>query len=86
MAYEKDDPSQTSRSLSFTPLGFIEKVTAELSKSIYQLIDVYCSSFCTDFQPVHTPGGVSRVHAGLHSHLSFMVCTLHNVPETWARR
>ncbi|XP_052028711.1 phosphatidylinositol 3-kinase C2 domain-containing subunit gamma isoform X3 [Apodemus sylvaticus] len=66
--------------------GFIEKVTAELSKSIYQLIDVYCSSFCTDFQPVHTPGGVSHVHTGLHSHLSFMVCTLHNVPEAWARR
>ncbi|XP_052028710.1 phosphatidylinositol 3-kinase C2 domain-containing subunit gamma isoform X2 [Apodemus sylvaticus] len=65
--------------------GFIEKVTAELSKSIYQLIDVYCSSFCTDFQPVHTPGGVSHVHTGLHSHLSFMVCTLHNVPEAWAR-
>lgn len=91
MAYEKYDPSQTSQSLSFTPPGFIEKVTAELSRSIYQLIQVYCSSFCTDFQPVHTPGGAHSgggggIHAGLHSHLSFTVCTLHNVPETWAHR
>ena len=86
MAYEKYDPSQTSGSLSFIPVGFIERVTAELSRSIYQLIDVYCSTFCTDFQPVHTPGGVSRVHAGLQSHLSFTVWSLHNVPETWAHR
>lgn len=64
--------------------GSLEKVTAELSRSIYQLIEVYCSSFCTDFQPVHTPGGTSCIHAGLHAHLSFTVCTLHNVPETWA--
>ncbi|XP_051011482.1 phosphatidylinositol 3-kinase C2 domain-containing subunit gamma [Acomys russatus] len=64
--------------------GVIEKVTAELSRSIYQLIEVYCSSFCTDFQPVHTPGGTSCIHVGLHSHLSFTVCTLHNVPEMWA--
>ncbi|KAL1775579.1 hypothetical protein HispidOSU_001058 [Sigmodon hispidus] len=64
--------------------GFIEKVTAELSRSIYQLIAVYCSSFCTDFQPVHTPGGASCIYPGLHSHLSFTVSTLHNVPETWA--
>ncbi|XP_029391538.1 phosphatidylinositol 4-phosphate 3-kinase C2 domain-containing subunit gamma isoform X2 [Mus pahari] len=70
--------SETSRK------GFIERVTAELSKSIYQLIDMYCSSFCTDFQPVHTPGGVSHARDGLQSHLSFTVCSLHNVPETWA--
>lgn len=78
-------PSQNFHQNSETSKkGFIERVTAELSRSIYQLIDVYCSSFCTDFQPVHTPGGVSHVHAGLQSHLSFTVCSLHNVPETWA--
>ncbi|CAO2607059.1 Phosphatidylinositol 3-kinase C2 domain-containing subunit gamma [Lemmus lemmus] len=81
----KYDPSQTSQSLSFLPLGFMEKVTAELSRAIYQLINVYCSSFSTDFQPVHIPGGASSIHAGLHSHLSFTVCSLHNVPETWAQ-
>lgn len=86
MACEKYDPSQTSRSLSFTPLGFIENVTSELSRSLHQLVDVYCSSFCTDFRPARVPGGVSRDHAGLHSHLSFTVCSLHNVPETWAHR
>lgn len=86
MAYKKYDPSQTFPSLSFTPLGFIEQVTAELSRSISQLIEVYCSSFCTDFQPVLTPGGASCIHAGLDSHLSFTVCTLHNVPEPWAHR
>ncbi|KAH0516431.1 Phosphatidylinositol 4-phosphate 3-kinase C2 domain-containing subunit gamma [Microtus ochrogaster] len=75
---------QTSQSLSFPPVGFMEKVTAELSRAIYQLIEVYCSSFSTDFQPGHPPGGVSSSHAGLHSHLSFTVCSLHNVPETWA--
>ncbi|XP_076796833.1 phosphatidylinositol 3-kinase C2 domain-containing subunit gamma isoform X3 [Arvicanthis niloticus] len=64
--------------------GFIEKVTAELTRSIYHLIDVYCSSFCTDFQPLHIPGSVSCIHAGIQSHLSFTVCSLHNVPETWA--
>lgn len=64
--------------------GFIEQVTAELSWSISQLIEVYCGSFCTDFQPVLTPGGASCIHAGLDSHLSFTVCTLHNVPEPWA--
>ncbi|XP_021020468.1 phosphatidylinositol 4-phosphate 3-kinase C2 domain-containing subunit gamma isoform X1 [Mus caroli] len=78
-------PSQNFHQNSETSKkGFMERVTAELSRSIYQLIDVYCSSFCTDFQPVHTPGGVSRVNAGLQSHLSFTVCSLHNVPESWA--
>lgn len=84
MVYEKYDPSQTSQSLSFPPVGFMEKATAELSRAIYQLIEVYCSSFSTDFQPGHPPGGASSNHAGLHSHLNFTVCSLHNVPETWA--
>ncbi|XP_031239586.1 phosphatidylinositol 4-phosphate 3-kinase C2 domain-containing subunit gamma isoform X2 [Mastomys coucha] len=78
-------PSQNFHQNSETSKkGCIEKVTAELSRSIHQLIDVYCSSFCTDFQPVHTPGAVSHIHAGLPSHLSFTVRSLHNVPETWA--
>ncbi|XP_075863744.1 phosphatidylinositol 3-kinase C2 domain-containing subunit gamma [Microcebus murinus] len=63
--------------------GLIEKVTTELSTSIYQLINVYCSSFYADFQPVNAPGCISYVHPGLHSHLSFTVRAAHNIPETW---
>uniref|UniRef100_A0A8C5VXF5 Phosphatidylinositol-4-phosphate 3-kinase catalytic subunit type 2 gamma n=1 Tax=Microcebus murinus TaxID=30608 RepID=A0A8C5VXF5_MICMU len=63
--------------------GLIEKVTTELSTSIYQLINVYCSSFYADFQPVNAPGCISYVHPGLHSHLSFTVHAAHNIPETW---
>ncbi|XP_029419257.1 phosphatidylinositol 4-phosphate 3-kinase C2 domain-containing subunit gamma isoform X3 [Nannospalax galili] len=66
--------------------GFVEKVITELSKSLYQLVDVYWGSFCTDFQPVCSPRGTSSVHSGLHSHLSFTVCALHSVPENWAHR
>ncbi|KAM7113930.1 phosphatidylinositol 3-kinase C2 domain-containing subunit gamma isoform 2-T7 [Molossus nigricans] len=63
--------------------GLIEKVTTELSTSIYQLIDVYCSSFYADFQPLKAPDTVSCVNPGLHSHLSFTVYAAHNIPETW---
>ncbi|XP_045410205.1 phosphatidylinositol 4-phosphate 3-kinase C2 domain-containing subunit gamma isoform X2 [Lemur catta] len=63
--------------------GLIEKVTTELSTSIYQLINVYCSSFYADFQPINVPGCTSYVHPGLHSHLSFTVYAAHNIPETW---
>ncbi|XP_060050416.1 phosphatidylinositol 3-kinase C2 domain-containing subunit gamma isoform X2 [Erinaceus europaeus] len=63
--------------------GFIEKVTSELSMSIYQLIDVYCKSFYADFQPLNPPPCVSHVNLGLHSHLSFTVYAAHNIPETW---
>lgn len=82
---QKSQPQNFHQKSETSRKGFTEKVTAELSRSIYQLIEVYCSSFCTDFQPVHTPGGAhSCIHAGLHPHLSFTVCALHNVPETWA--
>nr|XP_019600255.1 PREDICTED: phosphatidylinositol 4-phosphate 3-kinase C2 domain-containing subunit gamma isoform X2 [Rhinolophus sinicus] len=63
--------------------GLIEKVTTELSTSIYQLIDVYCSSFYADFQPLNASGSVSFVNPGLHSHLSFTVYAAHNIPDTW---
>ncbi|XP_049738525.1 phosphatidylinositol 3-kinase C2 domain-containing subunit gamma isoform X2 [Elephas maximus indicus] len=63
--------------------GLIEKVTAELSTSIYHLIDVYCSSFYTDFQPVNAPGSISWVNPGLDSYFSFTVYAAHNIPETW---
>ncbi|KAM5334166.1 phosphatidylinositol 3-kinase C2 domain-containing subunit gamma isoform 1-T4 [Glossophaga mutica] len=63
--------------------GLIEKATTELSTSIYQLIDVYCSSFYADFQPLNAPENVSCVHPGLHSHLSFTVYAAHNIPATW---
>lgn len=64
--------------------GLIEKVTTELSTSICQLIDIHCSSFCADFQPLHAPlYSVSCVNLGLHSHLSFTVYAAHNIPETW---
>ncbi|XP_070475345.1 phosphatidylinositol 3-kinase C2 domain-containing subunit gamma isoform X7 [Equus przewalskii] len=63
--------------------GLIEKVTTELSTSIYQLIDVYCSSFYADFQPLNVPDRVPFVNPGLHSHLSFTVYAAHNIPETW---
>ncbi|XP_027623616.1 phosphatidylinositol 4-phosphate 3-kinase C2 domain-containing subunit gamma isoform X2 [Tupaia chinensis] len=63
--------------------GLIEKVTTELSSSIYQLTHMYCSSFYADFQPVNAPGSISCVHPGLHSHLSFTVYAAHNIPETW---
>ncbi|KAM7244006.1 hypothetical protein CapIbe_004614 [Capra ibex] len=64
--------------------GLIEKVTTELSASICQLIDIHCSSFCADFQPLHAPlYSVSCVNLGLHSHLSFTVYAAHNIPETW---
>uniref|UniRef100_A0AC11ANX7 Phosphatidylinositol-4-phosphate 3-kinase catalytic subunit type 2 gamma n=1 Tax=Ovis aries TaxID=9940 RepID=A0AC11ANX7_SHEEP len=67
--------------------GLIEKVTTELSTSICQLIDIHCSSFCADFQPLHAPlCSVSCVNLGLHSHLSFTVYAAHNIPETWVHR
>ncbi|KAM5255051.1 phosphatidylinositol 3-kinase C2 domain-containing subunit gamma [Hipposideros larvatus] len=63
--------------------GLIEKVTTELSTSIYQLIDVYCSSFYADFQPLNASDRVPFVNPGLHSHLSFTVYAAHNIPATW---
>ncbi|XP_007942633.1 phosphatidylinositol 4-phosphate 3-kinase C2 domain-containing subunit gamma [Orycteropus afer afer] len=63
--------------------GSIEKVTAELSAAIYHLIDVYCSSFYTDFQPVNTPGRISFVNPALDCYFSFTVYAAHNIPETW---
>ncbi|XP_006888546.1 PREDICTED: phosphatidylinositol 4-phosphate 3-kinase C2 domain-containing subunit gamma [Elephantulus edwardii] len=62
--------------------SLIEKVT-ELSASIYHLIDIYCSSFYTDFQPVNAPRSTSSVNLGLDSHFSFTVYAAHNIPETW---
>ncbi|XP_075838035.1 phosphatidylinositol 3-kinase C2 domain-containing subunit gamma isoform X3 [Microtus pennsylvanicus] len=81
---QKRQPQNLHQKSETSKKGFMEKVTAELSRAIYQLIEVYCSSFSTDFQPGHPPGGVSSSHTGLHSHLRFTVCSLHNVPETWA--
>nr|XP_048288452.1 phosphatidylinositol 3-kinase C2 domain-containing subunit gamma isoform X3 [Myodes glareolus] len=81
---QKRQPQDFHQKSETSKKGFMEKVTAELSRAIYQLIEVYCGSFSTDFQPVHIPGGASSSHNGLHSHLSFTVCSLHNVPETWA--
>ncbi|XP_049551036.1 phosphatidylinositol 3-kinase C2 domain-containing subunit gamma isoform X3 [Orcinus orca] len=67
--------------------GLIERVTTELSTSIYHLIDIYCSSFYADFQPLNAPvHSVSCVNLGLHSHLSFTVYAAHNIPETWVHR
>ncbi|KAF4022735.1 hypothetical protein G4228_014838 [Cervus hanglu yarkandensis] len=64
--------------------GLIEKVTTELSTSIYQLIDIHCSSFYADFQPLHAPlYRVSCENLGVPSHLSFTVYAAHNIPETW---
>lgn len=63
--------------------GLIEKVTTELSRSIYQLINAYCCSFYADFQPLNVPDDISYVNPGLHSHLSFTVYAVHNIPETW---
>uniref|UniRef100_A0A2K5NZ29 Phosphatidylinositol 3-kinase C2 domain-containing subunit gamma n=1 Tax=Cercocebus atys TaxID=9531 RepID=A0A2K5NZ29_CERAT len=66
--------------------GLIEKVTTELSTSIYQLINVYCNSFYADFQPVNVPRCISYLNPGLPSHLSFTVYAAHNIPETWVHR
>ncbi|XP_050606009.1 phosphatidylinositol 3-kinase C2 domain-containing subunit gamma isoform X1 [Macaca thibetana thibetana] len=63
--------------------GLIEKVTTELSTSIYQLVNVYCNSFYADFQPVNVPRCISYLNPGLPSHLSFTVYAAHNIPETW---
>ncbi|CAK7298861.1 Phosphatidylinositol 3-kinase C2 domain-containing subunit gamma [Vulpes lagopus] len=63
--------------------GLIERVTTALSRSIYQLISVYCCSFYADFQPLNVPNDISYVNPGLHSHLSFTVYAVHNIPETW---
>nr|XP_003470490.1 phosphatidylinositol 4-phosphate 3-kinase C2 domain-containing subunit gamma isoform X2 [Cavia porcellus] len=63
--------------------GFIEKVTTELSTSIYGLIGIYCNSFYADFQPVGVPRSITSRHPGLHAHLSFTVYAAHNIPETW---
>ncbi|XP_014307217.1 phosphatidylinositol 4-phosphate 3-kinase C2 domain-containing subunit gamma [Myotis lucifugus] len=76
--------SESFHQNSETPAkGWIEKVTTELSTSIYQLIDVYCNSFYTDFQPLNTAVSVSCVNPGLHPHLSFTVYAAHNIPEAW---
>ncbi|XP_014420977.2 phosphatidylinositol 4-phosphate 3-kinase C2 domain-containing subunit gamma isoform X1 [Camelus ferus] len=61
----------------------IEKVTTELSTSIYQLIDTHCSSFYADFQPLNAPDSPSCINLGPDSHLSFTVYAAHNIPETW---
>ncbi|EHH20560.1 Phosphatidylinositol-4-phosphate 3-kinase C2 domain-containing subunit gamma [Macaca mulatta] len=66
--------------------GLMEKVTTELSTSIYQLINVYCNSFYADFQPVNVPRCISYLNPGLPSHLSFTVYAAHNIPETWVHR
>ncbi|XP_022350878.1 phosphatidylinositol 4-phosphate 3-kinase C2 domain-containing subunit gamma isoform X1 [Enhydra lutris kenyoni] len=66
--------------------GVIEKVTSELSRSIYQLINAYCYSFYADFQPLNVPDEISYVNPGLHSHLSFTVYAVHNIPEIWVHR
>ncbi|KAF0883814.1 P3C2G kinase, partial [Crocuta crocuta] len=63
--------------------GLIEKLTTELSRAIYQLISVHCRSFYADFQPLNVPDEISYVNPGLHSHLSFTVYAVHNLPETW---
>ncbi|XP_059260467.1 phosphatidylinositol 3-kinase C2 domain-containing subunit gamma [Mustela nigripes] len=63
--------------------GLIETVTNELSRSIYQLINAYCYSFYADFQPLKVPDEISYVNPGLHSHLSFTVYAVHNIPEIW---
>ncbi|KAM5262762.1 phosphatidylinositol 3-kinase C2 domain-containing subunit gamma [Ctenodactylus gundi] len=63
--------------------GLLYTVTTELTASILQLIDVYCSSFYADFQPVNVPASISGANPELHSHLSFTVCAVHNIPETW---
>ncbi|XP_019479166.1 PREDICTED: phosphatidylinositol 4-phosphate 3-kinase C2 domain-containing subunit gamma [Hipposideros armiger] len=79
--------AEMTQFLSFsTPPGLIEKVTTELSTSIYQLIDVYCSSFYADFQPLNASDSVPFVNPGLHSHLSFTVYAAHNIPATWVHR
>ncbi|XP_054552739.1 phosphatidylinositol 3-kinase C2 domain-containing subunit gamma [Talpa occidentalis] len=61
----------------------IKKVTTALSTSIHWLIDIYCNSFCADFQLLHAPVSIPCVNPGLHSHLSFTVYAAHNIPETW---
>ncbi|XP_045868751.1 phosphatidylinositol 4-phosphate 3-kinase C2 domain-containing subunit gamma isoform X2 [Meles meles] len=66
--------------------GLIEKVTSELSRSIYQLINAYCYSFYADFQPLNVPDEISYANPGLHSHLSFTVYAVHNIPEIWVHR
>ncbi|XP_010632870.1 phosphatidylinositol 4-phosphate 3-kinase C2 domain-containing subunit gamma-like, partial [Fukomys damarensis] len=71
------------RSSETSAKGFMEKATTKLSTSIYQLIGMYCSSFYTDFQPVRSAGSIPAVHPGIHSHLSFTVSAVHNVPESW---
>uniref|UniRef100_A0A8C7A2C6 Phosphatidylinositol 3-kinase C2 domain-containing subunit gamma n=1 Tax=Neovison vison TaxID=452646 RepID=A0A8C7A2C6_NEOVI len=63
--------------------GLIEKVASELSRSIYQLINAYCYSFYADFQPLKVPDEIPYVNPGLHSHLSFTVYAVHNIPEIW---
>ncbi|XP_037702501.1 phosphatidylinositol 4-phosphate 3-kinase C2 domain-containing subunit gamma [Choloepus didactylus] len=71
------------QNLETSAKGLIEKVTTELSTSIYHLIDIYSSSFYTDFLPENAPGSISCVNPGLDSHLSFTVYAAHNIPETW---
>uniref|UniRef100_A0A8C7A292 Phosphatidylinositol 3-kinase C2 domain-containing subunit gamma n=1 Tax=Neovison vison TaxID=452646 RepID=A0A8C7A292_NEOVI len=66
--------------------GLIEKVASELSRSIYQLINAYCYSFYADFQPLKVPDEIPYVNPGLHSHLSFTVYAVHNIPEIWVHR
>ncbi|XP_045637337.1 phosphatidylinositol 4-phosphate 3-kinase C2 domain-containing subunit gamma [Ursus americanus] len=65
--------------------GLIEKVTTELSRSIFHLINAYCCSFYADFQLLNVPDDISCVNRGLHSHLSFTMYAVHNVPETWVQ-
>lgn len=89
MVCDKYDPSQMTYSIPLPALspGLIEKVTTELSTSIYQLIDIHCSSFYADFQPLHAPlYRVSCENLGVPSHLSFTVYAAHNIPETWVHR
>ncbi|XP_042524250.1 LOW QUALITY PROTEIN: phosphatidylinositol 4-phosphate 3-kinase C2 domain-containing subunit gamma-like, partial [Dipodomys spectabilis] len=63
--------------------GLIKKRTVELSGAIHQLLDVYCNSFYTDFQLLSAPRSSPPIDPGLHSHLSFTVCTVYNFPQPW---
>ncbi|XP_040824245.1 phosphatidylinositol 4-phosphate 3-kinase C2 domain-containing subunit gamma isoform X2 [Ochotona curzoniae] len=66
--------------------GLVEKVTAELSMALHQLIDMYCSSFYANFQPIEAAVSISPSMPELHSHLSFRVSAVYNIPETWVDR
>uniref|UniRef100_A0A8C4W494 Phosphatidylinositol 3-kinase C2 domain-containing subunit gamma n=1 Tax=Gopherus evgoodei TaxID=1825980 RepID=A0A8C4W494_9SAUR len=63
----------------------IENAVTELSAAISHLIQVFSSSFQTDFQPAKILRSPSCADDDLDPHFSFTVYAAHNIPAAWLK-